>query len=204
MKKIKLFAAVVAAMIYGNVSAQTITASDVEIEAGGTADVTFTITSESKAALAEFELTLPTGISIVFDEDEDDYVYELGSAMTVKTHSATIKQKESGAYYVLVMNTSGKEFKAESGDYLTVTLKASDDAATGEAKMEKILLVALDESKMNTVTEATFAVTVGGATGINGINADENDGAAYNLAGQKVGKNYKGILVKNGKKTLVK
>ena len=37
MKKIKLFAAVVAAMIYGNVSAQTITASDVEIEAGGTA-----------------------------------------------------------------------------------------------------------------------------------------------------------------------
>jgi len=202
MKKIKLFAAVVAAMIYGNVSAQTITASDVEIEAGGTADVTFTITSETKAALAEFELTLPTGISIVFDEDEDDYVYELGSAMTVKTHSATIKQKESGAYYVLVMNTSGKEFKAESGDYLTVTLKASDDAATGEAKMEKILLVALDESKMNTVTEATFAVTVGGATGINGINADENDGAAYNLAGQKVGKNYKGIIVKNGKKVL--
>ena len=202
MKKIKLFAAVVAAMIYGNVSAQTITASDVEIEAGGTADVTFTITSETKAALAEFELTLPTGISIVFDEDEDDYVYELGSAMTVKTHSATIKQKESGAYYVLVMNTSGKEFKAESGDYLTVTLKASDDAATGEAKMEKILLVALDESKMNTVTEATFAVTVGGATGINGINADENDGAAYNLAGQKVGKNYKGIIVKNGKKMM--
>lgn len=202
MKKIKLFAAVVAAMIYGNVSAQTITASDVEIEAGGTANVTFTITSETKAALAEFELTLPTGISIVFDEDEDDYVYELGSAMTVKTHSATIKQKESGAYYVLVMNTSGKEFKAESGDYLTVTLKASDDAATGEAKMEKILLVALDESKMNTVTEATFAVTVGGATGINGINADENDGAAYNLAGQKVGKNYKGIIVKNGKKVM--
>ena len=202
MKKIKFFAAVIAAMIYGNVSAQTITASDVEIEAGGTADVTFTITSESKAALAEFELTLPTGISIVFDEDEDDYVYELGSAMTVKTHSATIKQKESGAYYVLVMNTSGKEFKAESGDYLTVTLKASDDAATGEAKMEKILLVALDESKMNTVTEATFAVTVGGATGINGINADENDGAAYNLAGQKVGKNYKGIIVKNGKKMM--
>ena len=204
MKKIKLFAAVVAAMIYGNVSAQTITASDVEIEAGGTANVTFTITSETKAALAEFELTLPTGISIVFDEDEDDYVYELGSAMTVKTHSATIKQKESGAYYVLVMNTSGKEFKAESGDYLTVTLKASDDAATGEAKMEKILLVALDESKMNTVTEATFAVTVGGATGINGINADDSNEPAYNLAGQKVGKNYKGILVKNGKKTLVK
>ena len=86
--------------------------------------------------------------------------------------------------------------------YLTVTLKASDDAATGEAKMEKILLVALDESKMNTVTEATFAVTVGGATGINGINADENDGAAYNLAGQKVGKNYKGIIVKNGKKMM--
>jgi hypothetical protein len=68
--------------------------------------------------------------------------------------------------------------------------------------MKKVLLVAKDESKMNTVDEATFAITVGDATGIDSLNAADDDAPAYNLAGQKVGKNYKGIIVKNGKKVL--
>ena len=44
------------------------------------------------------------------------------------------------------------------------------------------------------------------STGINGINTDEADQNAeiYNIAGQKVGKNYKGIVIKNGKKQIVK
>ena len=41
-------------------------------------------------------------------------------------------------------------------------------------------------------------------TGINSLNADNSNEPAFNLAGQQVGKNYKGIVVKNGKKTLVK
>ncbi len=43
-------------------------------------------------------------------------------------------------------------------------------------------------------------------TGINGIEGDEADAKAdaYNIAGQKVGKNYKGLVIKNGKKQIVK
>ena len=43
-------------------------------------------------------------------------------------------------------------------------------------------------------------------TGINGIEGDEADAKAdaYNIAGQKVGKGYKGIVIKNGKKQIVK
>lgn len=43
-------------------------------------------------------------------------------------------------------------------------------------------------------------------TGINGISTDEADEneAIYNIAGQKVGKNYKGLVIKNGKKQIVK
>ena len=45
----------------------------------------------------------------------------------------------------------------------------------------------------------------GEATGINGVNAEAAaDGAIYNLAGQKVSAAYKGIVIKNGKKYLVK
>lgn len=45
----------------------------------------------------------------------------------------------------------------------------------------------------------------GEATGINGVNAEAaTDGAIYNLAGQKVSAAYKGIVIKNGKKYLMK
>ena len=42
-----------------------------------------------------------------------------------------------------------------------------------------------------------------------GISKVENlkvaqDGKCFNLAGQQVGKNYKGIVIKNGKKVIVK
>lgn len=43
------------------------------------------------------------------------------------------------------------------------------------------------------------------ATGVKDVNVNENKNAVrYNLAGQKVGKNYKGIVVRDGKKALVK
>ena len=44
------------------------------------------------------------------------------------------------------------------------------------------------------------------STGINGISTDEADEneAIYNIAGQEVGKGYKGLVIKNGKKQIVK
>ncbi len=141
---------------------QTITAHDVTIEPGKTADVTFTITADSKAAVAEFKLVLPEGISIKFDEDEEVFVYELGSSMTVKTHAATIKKQENGEFYVLVSNSAGKEFKAATGEYLTVTLEAAADAKSGEAVMMDIILGDIEAKQMNTVTKAKFNIIVGG------------------------------------------
>ena len=46
----------------------------------------------------------------------------------------------------------------------------------------------------------------GGATGINTLNAERTmmNGEMYNLAGQKVNKSYKGIVINNGKKVMMK
>lgn len=61
-----------------------------------------------------------------------------------------------------------------------------------------------DNSGYNYIVDITVKET---STGINGISTDEaeEDGTAiYNIAGQKVGKNYKGLVIKNGKKQIVK
>ena len=42
------------------------------------------------------------------------------------------------------------------------------------------------------------------STGINNIKVAENAGAMFNLAGQKVANNYKGLVIMNGKKVVIK
>lgn len=57
----------------------------------------------------------------------------------------------------------------------------------------------------NSSAKSFFALD-GTATGINSINADKANtrDVRFNLAGQRVGKDYKGVVVVNGKKMLVK
>ena len=50
-----------------------------------------------------------------------------------------------------------------------------------------------------------FVITSGGSTGINTVKTVRvADGAIYNLAGQKVDKSYKGVVIMNGKKMIQK
>jgi len=41
-------------------------------------------------------------------------------------------------------------------------------------------------------------------TGINAVKADMQQGQAYNMAGQKVSDNYRGLIIRDGKKIMVK
>ena len=74
---------------------------------------------------------------------------------------------------------SGKEYVAVGGDIL-LTLKTSEAPLT------------------------LSKVTVANATGIQLINADGTTAKRYNLRGQRVDESYKGIVIINGKKMLVK
>lgn len=63
--------------------------------------------------------------------------------------------------------------------------------------------------KFNTTYEIdknNTLISKNGATGINKVvtDVDSADAPAYNLSGQRVGKNAKGVLIKNGKKYVVK
>ena len=201
MNKIKIFFVGMAALVCGNVMAQKITAADVTIAPGATADLVFSVESEAVAALAEFELKLPTGLTI---DNKSAVAGELFS----DTHESTVStKKKSGNTYVLVMSKEGDEFTAASGKLITLTMTAAADLAEGDytIEMQKINLTNLKAEQINSAENetGTIKVTVA-ATGINSLNADDSNEPAFNLAGQKVGKNYKGIVVKNGKKTIVK
>ena len=73
-------------------------------------------------------------------------------------------------------------------------------------------VVAANKAYLQLASEATFAPQfiniIGGTTGIDNLNVDEEnaqaDGAIYNLAGQRVSKGYKGLVIMNGKKVIIK
>ena len=69
-----------------------------------------------------------------------------------------------------------------------------------EADAEKLYL----GRNGNTATFVTLLKVTRGTTGISEMLNIKVDGAIYNLAGQKVGKDYKGVVISNGKKMIQK
>ena len=49
-----------------------------------------------------------------------------------------------------------------------------------------------------------LVITRSGSTGINTVKPPENNSAIYNIAGQKVANDFKGLVIKNGKKMIQK
>ena len=208
MNKLKTFIVAFVSLMASTAFAQTIAPTEkyIQIEAGKQAPVTFEVINETdvKPALAEFFLYLPEGITVAYDDDEEDYIYEKVSSMLIKSHSVTVTQRADSSWYIMVKNESGKEFKATSGEYLTLTLEAASTFhGTEEARMTDIHLVKLDTSKFQSETENSFYITTE-TVGINAINADGTNEPVYNTAGQRVRHMGKGLFIQNGKKVVKK
>jgi hypothetical protein len=202
MKTLKLFFVGMAALVCSNVMAQKLTAADVTVPQGATADLVISVESNEAASLAEFELKLPEGFTIDLDS------YDAG-AIWSRTHEVTLsKKKKSGNIYVLVMSKQADVFNPASGTLITLKLTADAELAVKDyvIDMLKINLTSDEAVQMNSEADekGTINVTVTSATGINSLNAEDSNEPAFNLAGQQVSKNYKGIVVKNGKKAIVK
>jgi len=213
MNKIKFILGCLTLFFASEVGAQSLTASDIEMDAKGEATLVISFESPVLPASGQFDLILPEGLSLKVNsktgkvtgtkkgaafadlEDEDD------------THIINITAKEGGDYFFLAYDPDGGEYQATSGQLMTLQVVASETAfETNTCELKNIKFVDLDAKTVGTFTDSSFTITVNGGvpTGINSLNAEENGGAAFNLAGQKVDKNYKGIVVKDGKKVIVK
>lgn len=135
---------------------------------------------------------------------------------------------ENGTLTVAIQLNSGKGFYVINGDYQKVAYSynlpsAKDGDSQSFTQNEKGQDI-IDAKSNGTVTfnvekgKSYYVFCVGsklaffgfkytvGTTGIKDVKAAANaaDAATYNMAGQKVGKSYKGVVIKNGKKTIQK
>lgn len=89
-------------------------------------------------------------------------------------------------------------FSAQDGKFVHAGDKASIDAFRA--------YISVPTTALSTVASRSIDIDFGGTTGINEIqNAQSSSAAAtYDFAGKRVGKNYKGVVIRNGKKMIQK
>lgn len=106
----------------------------------------------------------------------------------------TLQAKES-------VKTEGMEvygFSASEGKFVHASNKASIDAFRA--------YISVPSTALSTAASRSIDLDFGGTTGINEIqNAHSSSAAAtYDVAGKRVDKNYKGVVIRNGKKMIQK
>lgn len=106
----------------------------------------------------------------------------------------TLQAKKS----VKTPNTEVYGFSADGGKFVRVGENASIDAFRA--------YIAVPTTALPTAASRSIDIGFGGTTGINEIqNAQSSSAAAtYDVTGKRVGKNYKGVVICNGKKMIQK
>jgi hypothetical protein len=200
MNKNKIMLMVATLFVACNAMAQKLTADAVTIAQGEKASLVVNYEATEGLTGAQFNITLPAGVELEFDDAETfDYVY----STTQKGYNVNIKD-QNGYNTVIISRKSNKVGALTSGtELITLSLAAKADAALGAA-VAKISGIKFAQTGVSVAGNEDFevAITVTEATGINSIEANAQDAPAYNLAGQKVNKGFKGLVIVNGKKVV--
>lgn len=133
---------------------------------------------------------------------------EIAAAKDIADAPAEAKTSVSGGYSFVgtlqakqTVKTEGVEvygFSASEGKFVHASDKASIDAFRA--------YISVPSTALSSAASRSIDLDFGGTTGINEIqNAQSSSAAAtYDVAGKRVGKNYKGVVVSNGKKKIQK
>lgn len=203
MKTIKNIMIAAMVLFAGNAMAQQLSAEQVNIT-DGEGELTIAFESDREVTGIQFTIALPEGITI--KKNGRKYDCDILDA-NVDNYEWKVKDGESGQI-VLIQRIDNTVPPVADGELMYFTLVAEEGAKSGYATISgQVFSNKGAVYKDKEFADVQVGIQVGDdplPTGINSLNADDSNEPAFNLAGQKVGKNYKGIVVKNGKKAIVK
>lgn len=156
-----------------------------------------------------FHIATPDGISI-FKDSEGYYVIETDRWPTSRNklvHTMDIQDVEGTTNTIQVSGYHATTpFKDNSGDIVKIYLNVSNDFAAETANV-KIDAISFSDQDSASHGQDAFDITVKNdeADGIEAVVVTTNDNTnQFNLMGQRVNANSKGIIVSNGKKFIAK
>jgi len=157
---------------------------------------------DMEVTLVQFDMTLPQGLSFVYEDDE--LVADI-ERTTYKKHSLDYNELD-GFMRFLLSSSSNKTLSGNSGRVLTITLAADSEFEEGTIVIDNILLVSPENTKEHEVLNRPEKIEIKILpAGIQGVIMDKaENGPVYNLQGVRVDEMSKGVYITNGKKVLVK
>ena len=169
---------------------------------------TLSAVSGSKATFTPVEAIEAYKPYLLIPSADGKLLEEIAATKDIADVPAEAKTSVSGGYSfvgTLQAETSVKKdgmevygFSASEGKFVHASDKASIDAFRA--------YISVPSTALSTAASRSIDLDCGGTTGINEIqNAQSSSAAAtYDVAGKRVGKNYKGVVVSNGKKKIQK
>lgn len=169
---------------------------------------TLSAVSGSKATFTPVEAIEAYKPYLLIPSADGKLLEEIAATKDIADVPAEAKTSVSGGYSFVgtlqakeSVKQDGKEiygFSASEGKFVHASDKASIDAFRA--------YISVPSTALSTAASRSIDLDFGGTTGINEIqNAQSSSAAAtYDVAGKRVGKNYKGVVVSNGKKKIQK
>lgn len=193
-----------------DISSDILSAEDLTMGRGVQAPLNINLTNSTGnyTALA-FKLVLPPGVTIV--QEDGRIPYRLSQRFTDNMQPCYVVEAgsdEAGtAYLVMSASPAISTITGNSGLLLTLPLIASEDAAIGTCtgKLQAITFADVNAEEY-AFDDTAFTIHLNENTAVTEVHADvqEQAGAIYNLAGQRVTHPTQGIYIINGKKIAVK
>lgn len=154
---------------------ESLSASNVKLMTGKQQEVSIALNNESEIIMIEFEMQLPSGISIAKDED-DEFLTELVSSRVAKSHTLEVADQGNGKYKFLLYSSSNAPLIGNSGDLITFTINCDQNATEGnyQAKVSSILMADKNEKAIYP-NDFTFDITI-----VDAIPGDVNDDGKIN------------------------
>ena len=169
---------------------------------------TLSAVSGSKATFTPVEAIEAYKPYLLIPSADGKLLEEISATKDIADAPAEAKTSVSGGYSFVgtlqakqSVKTEGVEvygFSASEGKFVHASDKASIDAFRA--------YISVPSTALSTAASRSIDLDFGGTTGINEIqNAQSSSAAAtYDVAGKRVGKNYKGVVICNGKKMIQK
>lgn len=187
--------------------AQTVnlTASDVNIPAGGTADLVLSLENSMEIAGWQLTLYLPEDITLPYEEEDGEKYYDETiklSSRHLRSHVCTVTETSDGGWLIMAYNPNKPTaIKENSGELVTITLKAADTFDGTNMGTIKNVSVA-DMQSVQTDMEGTlsFAIVNSPSDGILEVQRDKSNHLKYDVGGRPVNTSERGIYIQDGRK----
>ena len=149
-------------------------------------------TSAEKLTITDGETAVPTKVTVA-DLTSDKYLCDL-----VTVENANIISETSGTYT--------NQYLTNGTDKVMIYDKFKTKTSITDGEGFDVTGILVKAKLSGNIIKELAPISAPVPTGINNITTDAADAnaPAYNLAGQKVGKEYKGVVIKAGKKFIQK